>query len=393
MSKKRKKIREAPGSSDRSYVALWMAGKEEILCIPGYTSLAKNEEVRKCIHKVADRVSSMTIKLYENTENGDKRIKNELSRMIDIQPNKFLNRKLFIYKIVTDMMIFGNSVVIPKYAGTLLDDLEICNMNSVLFRKTSDGYLIDYRGSIYLPNEVLHFVLIPDDDEPWRGQGYAMTFKETLLNLAQANATKTAFLKSKWKPSVIISIDSDAEEIRDGTKRREIINSYTDDTDAGEPWLIPAGEIEVKEIRPLTLQDLAINDSITLDKKTVAAGLGVPPFMVGIGDFKKDSYNNFITTEVMSIGEIIAQQLTSQLVYKHNWYFKLSRQSLMQYDLPELTSFTGELVKIGSMNRNEQRSYFNLEPKEGLDEFTPLENYIPVADLGKQKKLNQEGGE
>lgn len=391
MSKRKSKKTRAEPQTEKNYVGLWMAGKEDILRIPGYTPLAKNEEIRRCVHKVANLVSSMTIKLYENGENGDHRIKNELSRKIDINPNKYLNRKNFIYRIVTDMMIYGNSVLIPHYKGIYLDDLEICKMDSVSFRDTDGNYQIWYKGKVYDPDEVIHIPWIPDDDKPWQGQGYALMFKEVLMNLAQANATKTGFLKSKWKPSVIISIESDIEELQDGEKRKQIINSYTDDTEAGEPWLIPAGEIEVKEIRPLTLNDLAIQDSITLDKKTVAACIGMPSFMVGIGEFKKDAYNNFINNEVMGFAEVIAQKFTSQLLLSPHWYFKFSRQSLMQYDLAELSSFTNSLVQIGSLNRNEQRGYFDLEPKEGLDEYTPLENYIPVADLGNQKKLNKGG--
>lgn len=386
MSKKKiKKTRAEP--QEKSYVGLWMAGKDDLLCYPGYTPLSKNEEVRRCVHKVANLVSSMTIKLYENTDNGDRRIKNELSRKIDINPNRYLTRKNFIYRIVTDMMVYGNSVIIPHYQDIYLTDLEPCKMDSVSFHSTEDGYVINYKGRTYNPDEVIHIPWIPDDETLWKGQGYAMFFKETLLNLAQANATKTGFLKSKWKPSVIISVESDIEELQDGEKRRQIIHSYTDDTDAGEPWLIPAGEIDVKEIRPLTLNDLAIQDSITLDKRTVASCIGLPPFMVGIGEFKKESYNNFINNEVMAIAEVIAQKFTSQLLLSPNWYFKFSRQSLMQYDLAELTAFTTQLVQIGSLNRNEQRGYFDLEPKEGLDEYTPLENYIPVQDLGNQKKL------
>lgn len=392
MSKKRnKKIRSSPQTT-KNYVGLWLGGGDT-LNISGYTTLAKNEEVRRCVHKVANIVSSMTIKLYENGENGDYRIKNELSRKIDINPNKYLNRKNFIYRIVSDMMIYGNSVLIPHYKGELLDDLEICNMNSVSFHETSDGYQIWYKSRIYNPDEVVHIPWIPDDEKPWLGRGYSMMFKDALINLAQANATKSAFLKSKWKPSVIISVASDVEELQDGEKRKQIINSYTEDTEAGEPWMIPAGEIDVKEIRPLTLNDLAIQDSITLDKKTVAACIGLPPFMVGIGEFKKDAYNNFINNEAMGFSEVIAQTFTSALLISPNWYFKFSRQSLMQYDLKELTSFTTSMVQIGSLNRNEQRAYYDLEPKDGLDEYTPLENYIPVADLGKQKKLEKGGDE
>jgi hypothetical protein len=49
------------------------------------------------------------------------------------------------------------------------------------------------------------------------------------------------------------------------------------------------------------------------------------------------------------------------------------------------------MVGGGMMNRNEGRNMFDLSPVDGLNEFVVLENYIPVQDVGNQKKLNNNG--
>lgn len=316
-------------------VAYWLAGGDakDILCPIGYTPLSKNEEVRKNIHKIADMVSSMTIMLMENGENGDKRIKNELSKKLDIYPNKHMVRKNFIYKIVTDLLLTGNSVVYPEYSGELLENLTIWNSDRVSYSVAGEGYVIRYGGQQFSPDEVLHFVLVPDDDYPFRGQGYAAMMKSTLQNILQAEATKTGYMKSKWKPSLIISITADAEELQDPEKRSKILGSYTDTTEAGEPWLIPAGEVDVKTVQPLTLNDLAIQDSLQLDKKVVASVFGVHGFLVGIGDFNKEAYNNFVETAIMNIARVIEQELSKKLLYRPDWYFKFNAKSLKQYNL------------------------------------------------------------
>lgn len=378
-------------------ITLWLNGTDasDLLIPTGYTPLSQNEEIRRCVFKIADLVSNMTIMLMENGINGDVRLKNELSKKIDIYPNKNMTRKMFVHKIVTDMLLYGNSVAIPQTKDGLIENLKLLNGSGLIFYENGDSYYIQCGGKRFYPDEVLHFPLNPDDDYPFKGQGYTKMIALTVANLLQANATKTGFLQSKWKPSLIMSINSDAEELQDETKRNKILGSYTKTTEVGEPWLIPAGEIDVKTIQPLTLNDLAIQDSITLDIKTIARCFGIPPFMVGVGDFNKDEYNNFISTTIMSIATIIQQELSKKLLYSPTMYFKFNPKSLMQYDLTEKVGFVKEMVAGGMLNRNEGRCEFDYSPVdvEGMNDYTVLENYLQVADLSKQKKLVQEGGD
>jgi len=381
--KRKKQIRT------NSPVALWLQGEEaqNILLPNGYLPITKNEEVKKCIHKIADLVSSMTIMLMENSQDGDIRLKNELAKKVDVYPNNYMIRKNFIYKIVADMLTHGNSVVYPNVQDGLLDNLTIWDINRIIFNGDNESYSIQYKLQMFDPMELLHFVLIPDDLLPFKGQGFIPIVKDAIANLVQANTTKTGFLQSKWRPSLIIKVESDAEGMQVQEERQKILNSYVGDTENGEPWIVPASEIDVKEVRPLSLQDLAIQESITLDKKAVASAFGIPSFMVGVGNFNKDEYNNFINSVIMPIAKSIEQEMTKKLVYSPTWYFKFNFKSLMQYDLGELTTHVKEMVAGGMLNRNEGRNAFDYSPVDGLNDYVVLENYIPVADVGNQKKL------
>lgn len=376
-------------------VAIWLNGEDakNILLPSGFAPVTKNEEVRKCIHKIADLVSSMTIMLMENGVDGDIRLKNELAKKIDVYPNNRMIRKNFIYKIVSDMITNGNAVVFPRINSGLLDNLIIWDIDSVTYKGDLEDYRIQYKLQTYDPDELLHFVLIPDDLFPYKGAGFVPIVKDTISNIVQANTTKTGFLQSKWRPSLIIKVESDAEGMQIKEEREKILNSYVGDTDSGEPWIVPASEIDVKEIRPLSLQDLAIQEGLQLDKKAIAAAFGVPAYMLGVGNFSKDEYNNFISSVIMPIARIIEQELSKKIVYAPTWYFRFNAKSLMQYDLGELTSHVKDMIGGGMMNRNEGRNAFDLSPVEGLNEYVVLENYIPVEDVGNQKKLTNGSGE
>ena len=154
--------------------------------------------------------------------------------------------------------------------------------------------------------------------------------------------------------------------------------------------MIPAEQFEVAQVKPLTLSDLAIADSIKLDKQTVASIIGVPPFVLGVGDFKRDGWNNFISSKIMPIAMIIQQELSRKLLYKPEWYFRFNPRSLYSYELKDLVSLALEMHACGTMDGDEVRDWAGLSPR-GLKELVLLENYIPRAKVGDQKKL--EGGE
>lgn len=378
--------RDAP----QDKTAIWFAlnNAKDVLCPDGYTPISKVPEVQMCIHRIADLVSSMTLMLMSNGTNGDERIYNGISSRLDIEPCKYISRKNFYYRVAADMLENGNAIAVPKIDRNFISSIDYIPQSSCTICSDTDGYCIRVNGVKLHPDEVLHFAYIPDDSQPWRGIGLTPALKGAVETLLQANATKKGFLKSKWKPSMIISIPSDVEELRDEEKRNKILGSYISNTQQGEPWLIPAGEIDVKTINPLSLKDLSIQNSIELDLKTIAAACGVPPFVVGIGDFDKAAYNNFISNVIMPIAQAIEQELTRKLLVSDSMYFKFKKRSLMQYDLSELTNMVTNFRDHGIITCNEGRAEINYAPIDGGDEMLILENYIPAGSAGTQKKLN-----
>ena len=155
--------------------------------------------------------------------------------------------------------------------------------------------------------------------------------------------------------------------------------------------MIPAEQFEVEQVKPLTLSDLALDAMVTLDKRTVAAVLGIPAFVLGVGDFSRDAWNNFINTTIMPLARNMEQELTKKLLYSPNWFFRFNSWSLFSYSITELVQAGGEMVDRMSLRRNEWRGWLNLPPDPEMNQLLALENYIPVEKLGDQKKLN--GGE
>lgn len=398
MSRRRNQRTKARAEPQQKRSVAWLCSQEafDTLTCQGYTNLADNPEIITAVNKIAKLIGSMTIHLMQNTDDGDVRIRNELSRKIDINPNENMTRSLFVQWIVSTLYLYGagNAVVWPQFRRGYLRDLKPVPPAMVSF--IPDGiwdYRVQINGKEYNPDEVLHFVLNPGNYYPWRGQGLQVALKDVANNLKQAAATEKGFMQSKWKPSIIVKVDSLTEEFASPEGRSRLLHDYIDTTEAGEPWMIPAEQFSIEQIKPLSLSDLALADMVQLDKKTVASILGVPPFVLGVGDFHREEWNNFISSTIMPIAQMIEQELTKKLLYSPDYYFHFNPRSLYNYELRDMAAIADDQYIRGIMTGNEVRNWLGLSPVEGLNELVILENYIPRGMIGEQSKLNQTGGE
>ena len=366
----------------------------DTLCCNGYVRLSDNPEVLAAVNKICDLISSMTIYEMENTDSGDIRIRDGLARLVDISPSRYMTRKTFVSNIVKALLLGGdgNCVVIPKTNGGYIDSLDFVPPSQVGFIPEGIGYKILVNGIVTDPDNVLHFVINPNTEQPWRGTGYRAALKDIANNLKQATATQKGFMESKWKPSVIVKVDGLVDEFSTKEGRKTLLSDYMETSEAGEPWVIPADQFDVQVVKPLSLTDIALSDSVKLDKGTVASILGVPPFVVGVGEYKEGEWNNFINSRIRLICNAIEQELTRKLLYSPTRYFKFNVRSLYSYDIKVLSEVGANMYTRGIMSGNEVRDWLALSPKDGLDDLVILENYIPQGMIGDQKKLDG-GGE
>ena len=199
MSKRRKRRIEKRNDQRVNPIAVWMNDTD--ICVPGYTRLSDNPEIQTACLRIAELIGSMTIYLMSNTEDGDKRIINELSRAIDITPNGNMTRSHWMTAIVMNLLLYGkgNSIVVPHTYNGILQSMEPISASRVSLMPVGSSYR-DYKvlidGVPRDPDGLMHFAYNPDPLYLWKGRGVTVTLKDIANNLKQGQKTDSAPLQA-----------------------------------------------------------------------------------------------------------------------------------------------------------------------------------------------------
>lgn len=183
----RSRVKSAASTQKRSgndLLGLYLGGSLDDLSVCGYTSLLQSPDVAAAISPAAEIIGSTTIYLMRNTDNGDVRVKNALSRFLDVTPYALGTRKTLMEWIVTTMLAYGNAYVLPVTQNGQLADL--VPMTGASASETADGgYSVLWKGRTFMPDEVLNFPFNVDPQQPWRGRGVRIQLRDVLQNLKQ----------------------------------------------------------------------------------------------------------------------------------------------------------------------------------------------------------------
>lgn len=375
----------------------WIGGSSRE--VAGYTSLLDCPEISAAVNRISGIVSTATIHELRRSASGAVRVETALSRLVDVEPwPGYGSRANWMNWIVSKMLTSsdGTAFVLPvvdQSTGEILSLLPMPGAHVVTVGQGAEwDYGVSWNGKTYHRSEILNFHAFSDLELPALGRGLRVQAAAVANSLAESGALKSSLSDPAYKPPLLVFVNSDAD-LFDDEKRESFRKTYLEDTERGKPWILPADLVKIEQLRPLSLTDMAIKDTVELDKKTACSIFGIPPFLLGVGAYNEKEYNNFIATVVIPLVTAIEQELTAKLLIPfddfRNHYFRFNRRHLWCYDLKTVVDINNSLSDRGHLTGDESREAAGYSPA-GLTEFRVLENYIPWDKSGDQNKLNQE---
>ena len=100
----------------------------------------------------------------------------DINQKIDaVTVKQFDNDSRYIHVTITDIDLAdgdGNAFVLPHRAAGRFTALEPMPGAAASEDRERGTYRVSWRGREFSPDDVLHFRLHADPDQPWRGRGY-----------------------------------------------------------------------------------------------------------------------------------------------------------------------------------------------------------------------------
>lgn len=363
-----------------------------------------------CIKMLSESLGKLSLKYYQNTENGPEVAKaTQVSKILRIRPNPYMTPSTFWSTVEFNRNHHGNAYVWCRWHKGNLVDLWILQSDYVtpivddrgLFGTTNDLYYL-YRDPVtdkeykFNHKEVLHFKTGVSRD------GFTgLSVQGILASTLEGNKASQGFLNNLHKGGLsargVLEYTGDLDEKAEKRLLKGIEKYSTGVENAGKFIPLPLG----MKIQPL---DLKLTDSQFFELKKysslqIAAAFGIKPNH--INDYEKSSYSNSESQNLSFYVDtllFILKQYEEEINYKlqttkqqdEGYYFKFNVNTILRADLKTQIESLATGVQNGIYTPDEARAYLDKPKIEGGDKPYANGNIIPLEMAGEQYK---KGGE
>lgn len=357
--------------------------------------------VYACINVLGDDIAKLPWKSYKNHKNYiEKDSSSDVSHVLNVRPNRFMNPFVFKKLIITDICTYGNhySYISFDKRGEIdeLIPLDPSTTQVVVDRKTREyGYQTTYKEQpiTFLPHEIFHIKALSKDGIV--GISPLQSIREQMSTMDIATAFNKGMVEKGGSPQGILEVDGTFD--RDAkTKIREEWQRVNSNENIA---VVDLG-MKYKQIG-ISQQDMQFLEMMKFSQQQIAAIFKVP--LHKINELTHATYTN-IEHQSLDYVKNTLQPLVTQLEEEANYklyttkqrneghYCKFNMDSELRGDSESRAKVQKEYISYGIKSLNEVRAQNEDSPYESELAEKPLMtlNLVPL-DIAVEAATNRYG--
>lgn len=372
----------------------------------------KVDTVYACVKILAESVSKLPLKTYQEDENGvQKAARHSLYNMLKLRPNPYMSASDF-WKCIEAQRSFGNAYAYidfdqksgrikglwPIDAGKVtiwIDDvgmLESFYLGETIDDRIRIWYEVDVGGEKrrLLPNEVLHFKGSVTLDGIV-GINPIDYLRSTIENAAAASQFINNFYRQGLQVKGIVQYVGDLNEEAKKRFREKFESMSSGLKNSHRIALMPVGYQFVP--MSLSMHDAQFLENTELTIRQIATAFGIK--MHQLNDLSRATHTNieeqqrqFYIDTLMPILTGYEQEMTWKLFLESEldsgYYVKFNVDSILRGDIEKRYKAYKEGIQGGFLMPNEARQKEEMPPVEGGDQLYANGNIIPLSMAGQQ---------
>lgn len=361
-----------------------------------------------CMRIMTDTVSKLPCKLYQDSEDGIKKIRDHpLAALLKLRPNPYMSASDFWKCVEFQRNHYGNAIVIPEFekrTGKVIalypvdfptveiwvDDRGIFGTRNAVWYVIKDKTGTEHK---FFSDELLHF-------KGLTGNGLiGMSIQDYLKELIENGQSSQQYINTYFSSGLfakgVVQYSSNVDETAEKSMVERFKRMAAGIKNAGAILPMPLGF----QFQPLnnTMADAQFLEITSLTIREIAAAFGVK--MHHLNDLDRSTHSNieqqqksFYIDTLQSILTMYEQELTYKLLIKSElisgFFVRFNVDSILRADIKTRYESYRIAIQSGFKTPNECRRMEEEPALDGGDELICNGNMQKVTEIGAFYKNN-----
>ena len=327
------------------------------------------EVVNRAINMIVDDVSEIPLRVGESL-NLDRPVVrgvrvSRVEKILNNEPNPYQDISSFKRNLIIDYLIDGNMFM--YFDGVHLYHLPA---NYVTIEADESTYVKAYKFQkdiTYSPSEIIH-VKENSFNSIYRGTSRLRPARRTMALLENMRLFQDNFFRNGAVPGLVIKTPNMLSEKIKERLIQHWVTKYNPSGGGKRPLILDGG-LEVDSLSSVNFREMAFEDSIVENEKTLLKLLGIPPVLLDGGNNANIRPNH----RLYYLETILPIVRKMTFAFERYFGYKITEDvtniPALQPELSDQGNYYQSLVNGGVITPNEAREALGLDPVTGGDEI------------------------